>query len=423
VSANTEIERFIRETTTSLADGTFVRLALSSPVTGPEAARKILGRCIVLKSVPHLSLTFRHATNDVTRNIRTGECATWLREQLGTHYRSALLGTTKLDWQFISKAGGQARLISHKAAVKKTPARAHDQAKASLLDHTAADWLRGLDVLDRDGNLRASMADKHRQIAHYLEILSHLAKECGWIHRESQSPPVHDATQVSEAGGAVDSSSTAKRQLVLADMGCGKGYLTFGTWHYFHRVCGLPVRVIGVETRTELVATTSQLAHSLRADGLEFIAGTIESAPLPPVDVLIALHACNTATDDAIWRGIESGAKLIVVAPCCHKEVRTQLGRPEPLAGVLHHGLMQERMAEWTTDGLRAHFLEWAGYRPKLMEFVASEHTPKNLMIAAIRERAAFVDENAKQRIVALKEFFGVKHHALDALLDSKSSL
>jgi hypothetical protein len=179
----------------------------------------------------------------------------------------------------------------------------------------------------------------------------------------------------------------------------------------------LPVKVIGVETRADLVAATNKLARQINADGLEFVAGTIESAKLPSVDALIALHACNTATDDALRRGIELGAKLIVVAPCCHKELRPQLGKPEPLAGVLQHGVMQERMAEWATDGLRALFLEWAGYRTKVMEFVAGEHTPKNLMIAAIRGREAFADTTAKQRIDELKSFFGIKHHALDPLL------
>lgn len=394
VSAN-PIEAFAREVATSLTDGSFVRLAISSPVNPADSAGKILGRCIVLKGAPQLSLTFRHTTKDVTKNITATASEAWLREQLGTQYRSALLGTTKLDWQFISKADGQARLISHKAVTKKPPARGHDQPKASLLDdESTRDWLCGLGLLDRDGKLRASMADKHRQISHYLEILSHLAKECGWV-------------------GASNQSSA----LQIADMGCGKGYLTFGAWHLFQRVWKQPVRVIGVEARADLVATTNKLAKQIKADGLEFVSGTIGSAELPPVDALIALHACNTATDDAIRRGIELGAKLIVVAPCCHKELRPQLGSPEPLAAVLRHGLMQERMAEWVTDGLRALFLEWAGYRTKLMEFVASEHTPKNLMIAAIREREAFVDETAKQRIIELKEFFVVKIHALDQLL------
>lgn len=220
-----------------------------------------------------------------------------------------------------------------------------------------------------------------------------------------------------EVGCSQTNAPNRSSALQLVDMGCGKGYLTFGLWHLFSRVWKQPVRVIGVETRADLVSTTNKLARQIKADGLEFVRGEIQSVKLPPVDALIALHACNTATDDAIRRGIELGAKLIVVAPCCHKELRPQLGKPEPLAAVLRHGLMEERMAEWATDGLRALFLEWAGYRTKILEFVASEHTPKNLMIAAIREGEPFVDDAARKKIEELKNFFSVQHQVLDPLL------
>jgi len=301
----------------SLTKGTFARLVLSAPVAPGDTPRKIFGRFIMLKAVPHLSLTIRHATRDVTKNLPVAEGAAWLREQLDRHFHSALLCTTARDWQFISNAAGEARLIDHQPSAKKAPSPEHDQRHTGILDASARDWLQGLDVLDVAGKVRVSMADKHRQINHYLEILSHLAKECGWM-----GVPVAESARAADTDG-LDRSSA----LHIADMGCGKGYLTFGTWHLFHRVWKQPVRVIGVETRTELVATTSKLAQQIGAAGLEFIAGTIESARLPHVDALIALHACNTATDDAIRRGITLGAKLIVVAPCCHKELRPQLSQ------------------------------------------------------------------------------------------------
>ena len=371
----TPAEQICAKLAESLAQGTFARLMLSAPADPGDAPRKILGRFIVLKGVPHLSLTLRHATRDVTRNLPVAEGAAWLREQLDRKFHSALLCTTTRDWQFISNEDGDARIIDHRPSAKKTPAREHDQRHAGILDASARDWLQGLHVLDVAGKVRISMADKHRQINHYLEILSHLAKECGWMG----TPRAEIGRQKAEDRG--QKSALRLPPLVLADMGCGKGYLTFGIWHLFHRVWKRPVRVIGVESRADLVATTNQLAHLIGAEGLEFVSGAIESARLPRLDALIALHACNTATDDAIRRGIDLGAKLIVLAPCCHKELRPQFGRPTPLAPVLRHGVMEERMAEWVTDGLRALFLEWAGYRTKVMEFVAGEHTPKNLMI------------------------------------------
>jgi len=401
------IEQFREKLSASLAGGAFVRLVLSAPTGGKDAPQKIFGRCVMLKGVPHLSLTLRHATHDVTRNIAASESAGWLREQLGGAFRSALLCTTTRDWQFISTEPGAARLIDHKPSSKSAPSREHDQPRNTLLDKSADDWLHGLGVLDRDGRLRASMAGKHRQINRYLEILSHLAKDCGWI-----GAPVSDPART-------DAPDTPGRrpELQIVDMACGKGYLTFGAWHLLSRIWKQPVRVIGVEAREDLVAATNKLAKQIKAEGLEFVSGTIESARLPRVDALIALHACDTATDDAIRRGIELNAKLIVVAPCCHKELRPQFAKPEPLAPVLRHGLMEERMAEWLTDGLRALFLEWAGYRTKVFEFVASEHTPKNLMIAATREREPFADESAKKQIEELKSFFGIQRHSLDPLL------
>jgi len=411
MSQTTPIEQICEQLASSLTNGTFVRLVLSAPFAGEDGPQKILARCVSLKGVPHLSLTLRHATRDVTKNIPLLECATWLRDQLEHSFRSALLCTTQHDWQFISKESGNARLISHKPSRKQTPSREHDRKREGILDSSAQDWLLGLGVTDDAGKVRFTMAGKHRQINRYLEILSHLAKECGWPQRAAGVSPAEQMNFRQDAGST----------LTLTDMGCGKGYLTFGAWHLFRRVWQKPVNVIGVEARPDLVATTNKLAKQIKADGLEFVSGTIESAKLPRVDALIALHACDTATDDAIRRGIELGAKLIVVAPCCHKELRPQLGKPEPLTSVLRHGVMEERMAEWITDGLRALFLEWAGYRTKVIEFVASEHTPKNLMIAAVRHGEPFTDAAAHGRIEDLKKFFGIQHHALDSLLKNSA--
>ena len=355
VSNANPTERFLNLFAQSCADGTFVRLILSSEP-------KVTVRLVELKGVPHLSLTFHHATNDVTKNIPASDAVAWTRQQLAGG-ATALLCTTKRDWQLTPHG-----LVGHKPTVTTAPPRAHDRRKRTFLDDTAQVWLDAL----------SSTPKKRQQIERYLEILSHLLKE----------------TTVTS----------------LADMGCGKGYLTFGTWHLFRKCSGSPVRIIGVEARPELVEASNALARKIGAEGLEFVAGTIQSVALPPLDALIALHACDTATDDAIRRGIEMKAKLIVVAPCCHKEVRPQLARPEPLASVLKHGIMAERMAEWATDGLRALHLEAAGYRTKLFEFVSSEHTPKNLMIAAIRTGKP---ERRKQ-LERFKEFFGIKHHALD---------
>lgn len=374
--------------------------------------RKILGRMVVLRGRRQLSLTLRHPTRDITQNLELTVVGAWLHEQLKHHYRSALLGTTQRDWQLITNANGGARLVDHRPAQTTKPQAEHDQKRAGLLDATAADWLTALEVMDANGRVRPARAGKFRQINRYLEIISHLVAECGW------QPGERSATADESCNVAIPDPTPIRHWV---DMGCGKGYLTFGLWHLWTRIWKQPVRVTGVESRRDLVLTTNQLAKKLHADGLKFLPGEIASAPLTKVDALIALHACDTATDDAIRRGIEGGAKLIIVAPCCHKELRPQLGKPELFASVLQHGIMAERLAEWATDGLRAMVLEWAGYRTKLMEFVSSEHTPKNLMLAAIRERPPFTSVRQREQIVALKNFLGIKHHALDDLLNHQS--
>jgi SAM-dependent methyltransferase len=205
----------------------------------------------------------------------------------------------------------------------------------------------------------------------------------------------------------------AGRPVEVADMGCGKGYLTFATWQYFHDTARTPAHVRGIELRPELVELCNQAAREGGCDGLEFTAGTIADTACGAVDVLIALHACDTATDDAIAQGVAVNAAVIVVAPCCHKELSPQLTAPTALEPVLRHGIFHERQAEFVTDALRLLLLEWAGYEPRAFEFVPTEHTPKNLMIAAVR-RASPPDRNAAaSRVRALAAAYGIRHQHL----------
>lgn len=399
------IDHFVTALAGSCADDSLVRLTLSGPVMPAKgefvAVTKVLVRLIELKGIPNLSITLREAQRDVTRNLQLEAGLAWVKAQLGVSFRNALLATTRRDWQLGVSGSGEARLFSHRPSTKTAPPRSHDEAKQSFLDASARDWLERLGICDAEGRVRPTTTGKHRQIARYLEIFSHLAADCGW-----------------DGAPAAGDTST----ITIADMGCGKGALTFGVWHLFHRVWQRPVRVIGVEQRHELSDAANAIAGQINAPNLNFMAGEIAFTSLPQLDALIALHACNTATDDAIRRGIVERARLIVLAPCCHQEVRPQLGQPEPLAGVLRHGIMAERMAEWATDGLRALFLEWAGYQVKTIEFVASEHTPKNLMLAAVKAGEPFHDLAARDRILRFKEFFGIGNLALDPLLEAPST-
>jgi hypothetical protein len=161
------------------------------------------------------------------------------------------------------------------------------------------------------------------------------------------------------------------------------------------------------------VALGNRIAHDTARPKLSFVGGTIQDAHLPALDVLIALHACDTATDDAIARGVKADAALIVVAPCCQKELRAQLHPAPVLAPALRHGIFQERHAEFATDALRGLLLEWAGYETKVFEFISTEHTAKNVMIAATKRRGLARSEEAAGKVRELAAFYGVTHQAL----------
>ncbi|MBX3743723.1 MAG: SAM-dependent methyltransferase [Verrucomicrobiae bacterium] len=389
-SPGSPADRFLDRVRDALAEETFVRLVLSRPDPALTPLVRTEARPIQLRGEAALSVTLREPTRDSTRNFPPDAFPAWVAGELAGRFRAALLETTRRDWQLSLAPGRPPRLVAHKAPPRPVPPATHDRPRHRSLDTTANDWLHALGLTHADGRVLPSRADKHRQILRYTEILDHLVRDAGW-----------------HAGAP----------LRVADMGCGRGYLTFAAWHLLRRQRAFPAEVLGVEARPELVHDANATARRLDLTGLQFIEGDIAGAVLPPLDILIALHACNTATDDAIRRGIDLGARLLIVSPCCHRELRPQLGRPEPLAPILRHGIMAERFAEWATDGLRALFLEWAGYRVKAIEFVASEHTPKNLLLAGVRQSTPFQEPALRQQILSLKTFLGVQNHALDPLL------
>lgn len=387
------MERFLARTTDSLADGSFVRLLLSRPTPAAGAVERVVARMVQLRHGPVLSLAEKEARRDLTRNLPLTEVAAWLASICGSHFHSALLETTRRNWQLSCPDPDptHARLIGHPPRHDTPPPRDHDHAKASPLEPTARDWLTDLGFLDPQGTPFPRKTDKYRQVLRYSEILQHLLRDLAW---------------------------PAGTPLTLADLGCGRGALTFAVWQLLRRQLGYPARVLGLEQHPDRLAEARQIVQRRQLPGMEFLDGTIADTPLPALDILIALHACNTATDDALRRGIQAGARLLLVAPCCHQELRPQLGRPQPLGPILDHGLFAERFAEWATDGLRALYLEWAGYRVKAIEFVASEHTPKNLLLAALRTTPPGSDPARRDAVLAVKRYLGIQRHALDPLLE-----
>ena len=403
-----------------MVERTFIKLTLGHALAAPEAAegvhqapsvhpvqeppaRKLLFRPVEIRGETLCAVVSRFANRDQTTNITFALALDLVESKLGSEFLSGHLFTQTEEAQLhLGEPGRKARL--RVLPVKRPPATlAHDRAKSRHLD-SHAPYLAALGVTDASGKVH--MGDKFRQIERFLDLLASAFSDLRAAH------PAPDAFP----------------SITLCDMGSGKGYLTFAAYDFFQRIAQVPATVTGVEARPELVRLCNRVAQECGFERLKFLQSTIEEFPVPAATpasptVLVALHACDTATDDALAAGIRSGASIILVAPCCQKEIRPQLDQAAssgPLRDVLRHGIFAERHAEIATDALRALLLERAGYRVRVCEFVAPEHTAKNIMlIASLRpgDQGHSREAGLDQRISELKSFYGVQHHRLQQLL------
>lgn len=373
----------------SIRDATLLKLTLGNYKGVEVGLQKIIGRMIETKRGPRLSLTYRYQTRDVIKNYVTHRAENLVRELLASGFRAAHLSSANSDHQLVLSKKGKARLSSATASAAPSSPTSHDHRKERLIDPTSR-WVAELGVAGSSGEIRASQQAKWRQINKFVEIVASLLDKSGL---------------------------TDTPRLRIVDMGSGKGYLTFGLYEHLTRRRGSVVSMTGVETRQELVEKCNKLADESGFAGLSFVSGSIDSFDTNDADILIALHACNTATDDAIHKGIVVGADLIIVAPCCHQEIRPQIVAPDMFKDVLKHGVILERMAETLTDALRALLLERSGFATRMIEFVPVEHTPKNNMLVGVRRTKA-VDTSALERqIDDIKAAFGISHQRLEQLL------
>ena len=383
------IEKFIAEFAGSLHEETFVKTTFGNYRGNDAHLQKLLIRLVETKRGRRLFFLYRYDTRDTAKNYDFTDGVKIIRQVLGVDFFSGHLFTTENDFQLDIGKKGKSRLNVAKPTFKAMPTLEHDREKQIQVNPNSF-YLKALGITTDSGEIRAKQQDKWKQINKFVEIL----------------------------GSLFDKSALAdKKQLRIVDMGSGKGYLTFATYDYFKNVRGIDVKVIGVDTKEQLVGLGNDVAKASEFNDLQFVHGYIGDYDLSDVDILIALHACNTATDDAIFQGIKADADLIVAAPCCHQEIRPQIIAPAMLRGILRHGVMLEREAETLTDGLRALLLEKSGYSTKLFEFVSTEHTPKNNMIVGTRHEKKVDIESLDAQIKSIKEFYGIKEQRLEKLL------
>jgi len=385
---NEAVSDTLKQIKDTFQSGTLVKITLAKSRNKSADLKNIYIRPVELKKGIQLSFTYRYQTKDEVKNFGIEEAIEKIEEQLGSHFMRLHLFTTKKDIELSINKKGKGFVRSSEPSFKKAVVQAHDHQKKRWVN-TGALYLQHLEITDAKGKVRPSKNDKFKQINKYIEIVDSLIDQ---IHK--------------------------KDKLKIVDMGAGKGYLTFALYDYLMNTKQITAEIIGVELRKDLAELCNQLAEKSGYDHLKFVEGDIGSYKLPKTDVLIALHACDTATDDAIFKGIQSKAELIICAPCCHKQIRKQMNSDIDNNPILKYGILMERQAEMITDTIRALILEKHGYESKVFEFVSSEHTGKNIMIAAVKSSKKANKEKIQSKINKLKDQYGIEFHYLEKLIN-----
>ena len=382
---------FHQQLTESISADTFIKVSLGNYQGNDKELKNVYVRRIKIKKVEMLSFTYRNKTRDIVKNFPINDGLTRISHFISNDFRICTFFSTgkEVIVEYDKKSSVSMRVRQLEGAVQ--PVLSHDKEKKRLIQPAGKSYLQELKITDGSGVVYKNAQDKYKQINQYVALLDPLIR-----------------------------TLPEKAFKKVVDMGSGKGYLTFALYDYLVNILKTDVQVTGVEYRQDLVELCNRIAASSGFGGLNFVQGTIEEYEASGIDLLIALHACDTATDDAIYKGIKSGAELIVVAPCCHKQIRKQMEKGKAsneLDFLTKYGIFLERQAEMVTDGIRAMILEYFGYKTKVFEFISDAHTPKNVLIVGVKTKMAEASRpELLEKIRKTKEYFGIGYHHLEKL-------
>lgn len=370
----------------SVLDDNFVKITLSKPVRKSDNLSNVYVRHVKIKDEDYFQFTYRYVTNDQTKNLKLQETIIEIENLLLEKFRTGTLFTLSNDVLiFVSKKKKISYKTSNPSFKHKLP-ETHDKPKEKRVELSA--YLQYLQITDKNNQLIPKMADKYRQINKYLEIIE----------------------------GLLDSLD-AKKKLNIVDMGSGKGYLTFALYDYLVNVKKYRVSITGIELRSSLVDYCNDIAKKCSFEDLHFVAQPIQEYDNDRIDILIALHACDTATDDAIYKGLAANSELIICAPCCHKQIRQQVKGVTQESPLLKYGIFKERQFEMVTDTIRALILEKYNYNTKVFEFISNEHTRKNVMLIGSKSNKKKDSKAIDDKIAELKSLYHIEEHYLETLL------
>ena len=381
------IEKYLNLVAVAAEQSTLVKMTLSKPADKHDELRNIYVKPVLIKEKRLFAFTYRYERRDETKNYDAEQMVEVLKELVPNRFLNAVLFTVNEDVTLLVSGKGKATIQAKRVQECREQNLNHDKQKNRLIN-PANPWWYQLGLTTREGKITADMQHKFKQIYKYAEIVESLVKPMkfnGTVH--------------------------------IADMGAGKGYLTFALHELLTQRLSLDVDIKGVEIRPDLVLKINEIIKSSGLKGLEFVESSIDAFRPEKLDVLIALHACNTATDDAIAKGIRAGAELIVCAPCCHKQIRQEMERSGMTDPITRYGIFLERQAVMITDTIRALIMEYHGYKTQVMEFIEMEHTPKNVLLVGRKTDKAPDRLMISKTISDLKRRYGIDKHYLETIL------
>jgi SAM-dependent methyltransferase len=357
----TDYQDTIREAV--LDEANFVRATFSGQQRGKTNPwQRLELRPVEVQGQRHLQFSFFDARQNIVKNFVGETAVTHLTAALDLPFRNFHIITQFETIQINLSKKGKA-IINRKATDKPQQVDlTHDRSKNTILSEGEdIPFLQVMGVMREDGRIKADHRSKFQQINAFLKILAE-----------------------------IDEIATLPEPVRLVDFGCGNAYLTFAAYHYLVNILGKQARIVGVDGQEKLIARNQSRANELGWDGLTFEQGLIIDYQVdPPPNIVVALHACDTATDDTLAQGIHWQSQVIIVAPCCHHHLQVQLKeRPSPpeFAAVMRYGLLHERLGDILTDAFRAAILRLHGYHVTALQFISPEHTPKNLLLRAVKK-------------------------------------
>ena len=371
--------QLIKTSRIALDDEVFIKLVISKPATD-IGINKVTARKVLIKNEDMLSIVSSYEKNDITKNYSLGEGVRLLESLLNSSFSAATLFTAEKDYHLTTTPSGVEKIHESPATMKNSASGNHDHQKNRLISLNRP-FLNAVGITTAEGAIKTKMNGKYKQTESFVNIINSTFKET----------TLNDQDIIS-----------------IYDMGSGSGYTAFALYDYYINTLQKNVRLTGVDINDKLTIKNNTIASKLNFSGATFVTSKVSKLGKINTDIVIALHACNTATDDALFAGIDNGAKIIIASPCCHQEIRSKMNAPQLLKPMLRFGTHMEQQAVMLTDTIRTLILEINGYKTKLFEFVSDDHSGKNNIIVAIKKQSNQDKNRYVKQLTELKDFYGV---------------